>query len=89
VRLLFNIGEGKAMFTQIITPTEKSIMLDVPREMIGHKVKVTFDEVLENGKETDQPQFSSVEEVHAHFNAIELDLRGYKFDREEANRRRW
>lgn len=76
------------MYTQIITPTEESMVLDVPREMIGHAIKVTFDELAENGKETDIPQFSSVEEVHRHFNAVSIDTRGWKFDREEANRRR-
>jgi hypothetical protein len=77
------------MYTQIITPTKKSIELEVPRDMIGHTIKVTFDELTENGKEMDTPQFSSADEVHRYFDALRLDLRGYKFDREEANRRKW
>ena len=77
------------MHTQIITPTQKHFLIDIPDDMIGRPVKLTFDELGENGKETDRPQFSSVEEVHRHFNAIRLDLRGFTFDREEANRRRW
>jgi hypothetical protein len=56
--------------------------------MIGHKLKVTFDEVIKNGKETDQPPVFVREEVHAHFNVVSIDTRGWKFDREEANRRR-
>jgi len=73
------------MYTQIITPTEDSITVSVPREMIGHPVKVTLDEIE---KTSDKPTFSSVEEVHAHFKAVRIDTRGWKFDREEANRRR-
>ena len=71
------------MFTQIITPTEKSIMLDVPREMIGHKLKVTLDRI--EGKK--KPIFNTVEEVHAAFNAVRIDTRGWKFNRDEANER--
>ncbi len=71
------------MFTQIITPTEESVKLDVPREMIGHAVKVTLDDLEENGKR----RFTSLEDVHAHFRAIRLDLRGFKFNRDEANER--
>ncbi len=77
------------MYTQIITPTEKSILLEVPGELIGHQLWVTFAEVAGKGNEEDKPQFASVEEVRKHFNAIRLDLRGYRFDREEANRRKW
>jgi len=71
------------MFTQIITPTEESIMLDVPREMIGHKVKVTLDTIERRKK----PIFNTVEEVHAAFNAVRIDTRGWKFNRDEANER--
>ncbi len=71
------------MYTQIITPTEESIVLDVPPEMIGHPLKVTVDDLGENGKK----RFSSGEEFHAQFRAVRLDLRGWKFNRDEANER--
>ena len=78
------------MFTQIITTTEKSIILDVPEELRGHTIEVTLSDLGTNGATSPGNRvFSSVEEVHAHFKAIKLDLRGNKFDREEANRRRW
>ena len=76
------------MYTQIMTPTENSLTVSVPHEMIGHTVRVTLDEI-ENEQRPDISQFASIEEVHAHFNAIQLDLRGWKFDRQEANRRHW
>ncbi len=71
------------MFTQIITPTQESIVLDVPREMIGHKVKVTLDPI----ERPQKPIFNTVEEVHAAFNAVRIDTRGWKFNRDEANER--
>ncbi len=71
------------MYTQIITPTESSIVLDVPAELRGHTIKVTMDEVGDNGKK----QFSSVEEFLSHFKAVRIDTKGWKFNRDEANER--
>ena len=71
------------MFTQIITPTGESVVLDVPAELRGHTLKITMDDIGENGKK----RFGSVEEVLSHFTAIRLDTRGWKFNRDEANER--
>jgi hypothetical protein len=71
------------MFTQVITPTENPVILNLPQELLGHKVKVTVDDLENNGNR----RFSSIEEVLSHFKAISLDTRGFKFDREEANAR--
>jgi hypothetical protein len=72
-----------AMFTQIITPTADSILLSVPHEMVGRKVKITLDTV----EQREKPIFNSVDEVHAAFSAIRLDTLGWKFNRDEANER--
>ncbi|HWF43298.1 MAG TPA: hypothetical protein VG537_01525 [Candidatus Kapabacteria bacterium] len=71
------------MFTQIITPTEKSIILEVPEELRGKTIEITMNDIGENG----QKRFSSVEEVLSHFTAIRLDTKGWKFNRDEANER--
>ncbi len=71
------------MYTQIITPTEESIVLEVPEELRGHTITVTMDEVVENGKK----RFSSVEEYLSHFKAVRIDTKGWKFNRDEANER--
>ena len=77
------------MFTQIITPTEESVVLEVPKELRGHTIEVTLSDLGANGATSPGNRvFSTVEEVHAHFNAVSIDTRGWKFDREEANRRR-
>jgi hypothetical protein len=77
------------MFTQIITPTEETIVLEVPEELRGHTVEVILSDLGANGETSPGNRvFSTVEEVHAHFNAVSIDTRGWKFDREEANRRR-
>jgi hypothetical protein len=75
--------------TQIISTAEASIVLEVPEDLRGHTIEVILADLGPNG--TTRPGdrvFSSVEEVHAHFNAVRIDTRGWKFDREEANRRR-
>ena len=71
------------MFTQIITPTEKSIVLEVPEELRGHTIEITMNDIGENGKK----RFSSVEEVLSHFTAVRFDTKGWKFNRDEANER--
>jgi hypothetical protein len=71
------------MLTQIITPTEKKALIDIPVDWIGRPVKVTIDPI----KEEPKPIFNTIEEVHAAFNAIRLDLRGWKFNRDEASER--
>ncbi len=71
------------MYTQIITPTEKQTRIDIPTDMIGKRIKITVDTLPEE----ETPAFNTVEEVHAAFNAIRLDLRGWKFNRDEANER--
>jgi hypothetical protein len=77
------------MFTQIITPTEESILLEVPEELRGHTLEVTIEDLRTKGATSPGNRlFTSVEEVHAHFNAVRIDTRGWKFDREEANQRR-
>jgi hypothetical protein len=69
--------------TQIITTTDASVVLEVPEELRGHPFKVTLDPLEQRKK----PIFNTVEEVHAAFNAVRIDTRGWKFNRDEANER--
>ena len=71
------------MFTQIITQTEESIVLEVPKELRGHTIQITLDDLGKNGKK----RFHSVEEALAQFSTPTLDTRGWKFNRDEANER--
>jgi hypothetical protein len=52
----------------------------------GKKVMVTvsaLDEKVENSKSS----LAKVEEARAFFNSMQVDMTGFKFDREEANER--
>ena len=67
----------------VITPTENPVVLEIPKELLGHKVKVTVDDLESNG----HSRFASIQEALSNFNAIEIDTRGFSFDREDANAR--
>jgi len=71
------------MFTQVITPTENPVILEIPKELLGHKVKVTVDDLSGNGN----GHFATIEEVLSNFSAVKIDTRGFDFDRDEANAR--
>ena len=71
------------MFTQVITPTEDHITLEVPEELRGHRIEVTMNDLETNG----HAHFASIEEALSHFTAVKIDTRGFTFDRDEANAR--
>jgi hypothetical protein len=71
------------MYTQVITPLENPVTLEIPRELLGHQIKVTMDDMEVNGHE----HIASLEDVLSHFTAVRIDTRGFTFDRDEANAR--
>jgi len=77
------------MYTQIFNVTEDSILVPIPEHLRGHTVEVKIDDLGTNGRtRPGNRRFSSVEEALSHFTAASIDTRGFKFDREEANKRR-
>lgn len=71
------------MFTEIIIPQERSVRLEVPEEMVGHRVRVTMDDM--EAKKAMRPK--TIAEVLARFSPPRLDTLGWKFNRDEANER--
>jgi cysteine sulfinate desulfinase/cysteine desulfurase-like protein len=57
------------MFTQVITPIENHIILQIPNEFLRHKVKVTVDNIDKKSK----ANFTSVEEALKYFTAVKID----------------
>ncbi len=77
------------MYTHIFKVTEDSLVIPIPEDLRGHTVEVKIDDLGTNGKpRPGNRHFSSIEEALSHFTAASIDTRGFKFDREEANRRR-
>ncbi|MEO6285892.1 MAG: hypothetical protein ABIN80_28985 [Dyadobacter sp.] len=67
------------MIRTIVTPDKPYISLDIPREYVGKEIEVIafskdegIDEVIEPPKKVS-------------FDAVNIDTRGYGFNRDEAN----
>lgn len=69
------------MVRTIITPDKQTISFDIPKDYIGRQIEViafAMDEELAK-----EPAIKKM----VSFNALAIDTRGYKFDRDEANER--
>ena len=64
---------------EIVVPENNKIVLTIPDNFIGQKIEVFA--YMEEKKEVDKMQKRKT------FDAIKLDLTGFKFNREEANER--
>ena len=64
---------------EIFVPENNKIVLNIPDNFIGQKVEVFA--YMEEKKEVDKMKKRKT------FDAIKLDLTGFKFNREEANER--
>ncbi len=71
------------MFTQDITPTENPVTFEVPKNLLGHKLRVTAIPIDEGKTERAQ----KLEGALAFWKSQQVDLSNFKFDREEANER--
>ncbi|MCF2447493.1 hypothetical protein L0657_26295 [Dyadobacter sp. CY345] len=69
------------MIRTIITPKQQTVSLEIPRDYVGKQIEVIVfakDEVtFEEG----------IFGKNVSFDALSIDTRNYKFDREEANER--
>jgi hypothetical protein len=70
------------MFTQVITPVKKPVLIDIPDEYLGHRLSITISEFSE--EETKRYSF---ENALKFWNAHRTDLSHFTFDRDEANER--
>lgn len=69
------------MVRTIITPDKQTISFDIPKDYIGRQIEViAFATDEEHTKEPTSKKKVS-------FNALAIDTRGYKFNRDEANER--
>jgi hypothetical protein len=69
------------MIHTVITADKNVLILPLPEEYVGKQVEViafTLDEVA---------QKQQSKKKHVTFDAVKLDTRGFKFNRDEANER--
>lgn len=67
------------MFRTIVRPDKASISFEIPEKYVGREIEVIAFEKNEGANE-DLPKSKTVT-----FNAVSIDTRSYKFNREEAN----
>ena len=67
------------MVRTTVRPDKASISFDIPEKYIGKEIEVIAYEKNEGANEN-VPKGKTVT-----FNAVSIDTRGYKFNREEAN----
>ncbi len=73
------------MFTQVITPVKKPVIIDIPDEYLGHRLNITVSELAE--EKPDDAERYSLENMMKFLRANRVDLSNFKFDRDEANER--
>jgi hypothetical protein len=69
------------MIRTVITPQQQSISFDIPRDYVGKQIEVIAF-AKDEGMQEKQPTSKEVS-----FNALSIDTKGYKFNRDEANER--
>jgi len=69
------------MIHTIVKPNNNTLLLPIPDNYIGRQVEVIAF-MIDEGKET-----TSSKKKEVSFNAVKLDTRGFKFNRDEANER--
>ena len=69
------------MIHTIVTPNNQTISFDIPKDYVGKQIEVIAFAKGE-GITKEQPAKKNVT-----FNALSIDTRGYKFNRDEANDR--
>ena len=70
------------MYTEIITPSQPTIMLTLPEEMVGKKITIKAEAFEEKYFDTEANRRKNLQSI---FDDCRIDLSNFKFDRNEAN----
>lgn len=70
---------------KVIVPTSTTFTLTLPKEMIGKEIEVVASEVKAPRVLTELEKQQRMEAIEAIFQDSRVDLRNFKFDRDEAN----
>ena len=69
------------MIRTIITPRDQRVIFDIPKDYVGRQIEVIAF-AKDEGMQTKQLRNKEVS-----FDALSIDTKGYKFNRDEANER--
>ena len=70
------------MYTEVIIPSQPTIMLTLPEEMVGKKITIKAEAVEEKYFDTEANRRKKLQSI---FDDCRIDLSNFKFDRNEAN----
>jgi hypothetical protein len=77
------------MYRQVFTPTERNNTIVMPREWYGKEIEIIAFPIMESSRkaETGVIPFREqrLQEIRAITNDIHVNLRNFKFNRDEAN----
>jgi hypothetical protein len=73
------------MYRAIITPKETKLTIELPLDFVGKPVEVLAFELLK--PEQAYRKKPSVEEIKLFYKKYQIDMSGYRFNRDEANER--
>jgi len=70
------------MYTEVIIPSQTTIILTLPEEMVGKKISIKAEEIDNITNENIAGRRVKLQSIFADCN---IDLKNFKFDRNEAN----
>ena len=74
------------MFRAIITPNQTSLTIELPQELVGKPVEVLAVEIDKLGSALPKTK-PTPEEIASFYDQFQVDMTGFKFNRDEANER--
>jgi hypothetical protein len=72
------------MFTEIITPMHNPVLLELPEELLGHRVRLT---AVQEETRADQEFKNLWSEALSFWQSQRVDMSNFTFDRDAANQR--
>ena len=74
------------MFRTILTPKVKSLTIELPQELIGKPVEILAFEITKTTSQQTRNKPSAAE-ISAFYEKFQINMSGFRFNREEANER--
>lgn len=72
------------MYRSIVVPKENKLTIELPDQLVGKEVEVLAFEIDKDQPLSGKP---SIDEIRSFYRTYQVDMTGFKFDRDEANER--
>jgi hypothetical protein len=71
------------MVRKILVPKKNTVVVELPDDYIGKEIELLMFPINERNNATAQDM--TMEDVSAFFNRFDVDMTGFKFNRDDAN----